>query len=188
MDGLIYYTEVIYASFAFITGSSSPAASSESSSCTYDTAIVSLRPPISASTASSHSADHSLNKRSSLVMRMPKLQTCFTLAAVLLLCLILRLLWISKCGELAILGGDGSGGVFQRRHRTADGDGAAVMVRRDDLVVKDPKSGKIFSYHNEMPLVFIGGFPRSGTTLMRAMLDAHPDVRYAFQLDFGSTN
>ena len=27
------------------------------------------------------------------------------------------------------------------------------------------------------PLVFVGGFPRSGTTLMRAMLDAHPDIR-----------
>jgi len=27
------------------------------------------------------------------------------------------------------------------------------------------------------PIVFIGGFPRSGTTLMRVMLDAHPDVR-----------
>jgi hypothetical protein len=29
-----------------------------------------------------------------------------------------------------------------------------------------------------MPLIFIGGVPRSGTTLMRAMLDAHPDVRW----------
>lgn len=27
------------------------------------------------------------------------------------------------------------------------------------------------------PLIFIGGMPRSGTTLMRALLDAHPDVR-----------
>nr|CAD2137460.1 unnamed protein product [Meloidogyne enterolobii] len=27
------------------------------------------------------------------------------------------------------------------------------------------------------PFIFIGGIPRSGTTLMRAMLDAHPDVR-----------
>ncbi|NXR96952.1 TPST2 sulfotransferase, partial [Hypocryptadius cinnamomeus] len=29
----------------------------------------------------------------------------------------------------------------------------------------------------DMPLIFIGGVPRSGTTLMRAMLDAHPEVR-----------
>ncbi|XP_068158840.1 protein-tyrosine sulfotransferase isoform X2 [Drosophila tropicalis] len=34
-----------------------------------------------------------------------------------------------------------------------------------------------YSYNREMPLIFIGGVPRSGTTLMRAMLDAHPDVR-----------
>lgn len=26
-------------------------------------------------------------------------------------------------------------------------------------------------------MIFIGGMPRSGTTLIRAMLDAHPDVR-----------
>ncbi|CDW57654.1 protein tyrosine sulfotransferase A [Trichuris trichiura] len=34
-----------------------------------------------------------------------------------------------------------------------------------------------FAYNNELPLIFIGGFPRSGTTLLRAMLDAHPDIR-----------
>jgi len=33
------------------------------------------------------------------------------------------------------------------------------------------------SYDKDMPLIFVGGMPRSGTTLMRAMLDAHPDVR-----------
>jgi len=36
---------------------------------------------------------------------------------------------------------------------------------------------RVYSYNREMPLIFIGGVPRSGTTLMRAMLDAHPDVR-----------
>lgn len=36
---------------------------------------------------------------------------------------------------------------------------------------------QVFSYDRYMPLIFIGGVPRSGTTLMRAMLDAHPDVR-----------
>lgn len=32
-------------------------------------------------------------------------------------------------------------------------------------------------YQKETPLIWIGGVPRSGTTLMRAMLDAHPEVR-----------
>ncbi|RZC33771.1 Sulfotransfer 3 domain containing protein [Asbolus verrucosus] len=36
---------------------------------------------------------------------------------------------------------------------------------------------KAYEYNRDMPLIFIGGVPRSGTTLMRAMLDAHPDVR-----------
>jgi protein-tyrosine sulfotransferase len=36
---------------------------------------------------------------------------------------------------------------------------------------------KVYPYNREVPLIFIGGVPRSGTTLMRAMLDAHPDVR-----------
>lgn len=36
---------------------------------------------------------------------------------------------------------------------------------------------KQYKYSREMPVVFIGGMPRSGTTLLRVMLDSHPDVR-----------
>uniref|UniRef100_A0A2M4A4C1 Protein-tyrosine sulfotransferase n=1 Tax=Anopheles triannulatus TaxID=58253 RepID=A0A2M4A4C1_9DIPT len=46
---------------------------------------------------------------------------------------------------------------------------------RDDETPEGTSNG--FRYHRNMPLIFIGGVPRSGTTLMRAMLDAHPEVR-----------
>ena len=39
------------------------------------------------------------------------------------------------------------------------------------------QDGKVYEYDRNSPIVFIGGVPRSGTTLMRAMLDAHPEVR-----------
>lgn len=53
------------------------------------------------------------------------------------------------------------------RRMTAGGGGGAGGARR----INDEVAGR------ELPLIFIGGVPRSGTTLMRAMLDAHPDVR-----------
>ena len=37
--------------------------------------------------------------------------------------------------------------------------------------------GVVYEYDRSSPIVFIGGVPRSGTTLMRSMLDAHPEVR-----------
>ncbi|TMW46186.1 hypothetical protein DOY81_008734 [Sarcophaga bullata] len=55
------------------------------------------------------------------------------------------------------------------------GSQSAVMLRDEKYVEGDNQ--KVYSYNREMPLIFIGGVPRSGTTLMRAMLDAHPDVR-----------
>src|SRR2546430_1001766 len=32
-------------------------------------------------------------------------------------------------------------------------------------------------FSRDLPLIFIGGMPRSGTTLMRVLLDAHPDIQ-----------
>uniref|UniRef100_F6XMW5 Protein-tyrosine sulfotransferase n=1 Tax=Ornithorhynchus anatinus TaxID=9258 RepID=F6XMW5_ORNAN len=47
----------------------------------------------------------------------------------------------------------------------------------EELVVRDERGRGEYRYSKETPLVFVGGVPRSGTTLMRAMLDAHPEVR-----------
>ncbi|XP_037028032.1 protein-tyrosine sulfotransferase [Bradysia coprophila] len=51
----------------------------------------------------------------------------------------------------------------------------SIMLRDEKFVVGSDQ--KVYPYHRNMPLIFIGGVPRSGTTLMRAMLDAHPEVR-----------
>lgn len=50
------------------------------------------------------------------------------------------------------------------------------MVPKEPHVVYDEQNVE-YEYSRNMPLIFIGGMPRSGTTLMRAMIDAHSDVR-----------
>lgn len=39
------------------------------------------------------------------------------------------------------------------------------------------RSPSLVHYDRSVPLIWIGGVPRSGTTLMRALLDAHGDIR-----------
>lgn len=36
---------------------------------------------------------------------------------------------------------------------------------------------QLYRYDRMEPMIFIGGMPRSGTTLARVLLDAHPDIR-----------
>ncbi|CAB3403622.1 unnamed protein product [Caenorhabditis bovis] len=62
----------------------------------------------------------------------------------------------------------------QRLHRELSQLKLATEVIKYD-VGDGRKSRRILSNNEEF--IFIGGIPRSGTTLMRAMLDAHPDVR-----------
>ena len=53
------------------------------------------------------------------------------------------------------------------------------VVKAND---ETPNKGKdmaheFVTFDREVPLIWVGGVPRSGTTLARAMLDAHPDIR-----------
>lgn len=53
-------------------------------------------------------------------------------------------------------------------------DFATVTVASTNVYERLPRRDHVDRY---TPFIFVGGFPRSGTTLIRAMLDAHPDIR-----------
>ena len=55
-------------------------------------------------------------------------------------------------------------------------NGSSKIVSSRKTVHVSP-DGKVYEYDRNSPIIFIGGVPRSGTTLMRAMLDAHDEVR-----------
>jgi len=59
--------------------------------------------------------------------------------------------------------------------KTNNNSSGKVIASRK--TVNKAADGKVYEYDRNSPIIFIGGVPRSGTTLMRAMLDAHPEVR-----------
>jgi protein-tyrosine sulfotransferase len=59
--------------------------------------------------------------------------------------------------------------LFNGKSPAGDGGRAAAESRSN--------CQSLVHFRRETPIIWIGGVPRSGTTLMRAILDAHPDVR-----------
>lgn len=57
-------------------------------------------------------------------------------------------------------------------------DDHGKQIHPNTLLIKEgPRKGEVYKYNHTTPMIFIGGMPRSGTTLMRVMMDAHPEVR-----------
>lgn len=52
-----------------------------------------------------------------------------------------------------------------------------VMVPKEKNHYVYDENNRAIPYGEDMEIIFVGGMPRSGTTLMRVMLDAHPHVR-----------
>ncbi|XP_066272186.1 uncharacterized protein [Branchiostoma lanceolatum] len=55
-------------------------------------------------------------------------------------------------------------------------DKGKMIPKEGSQYVYDAEN-RAYQYDRNMPLIFIGGVPRSGTTLARVMLDAHPSIR-----------
>lgn len=102
------------------------------------------------------------------MMRNRKLMVAAMFGGTLLLILLLK---DSELGARCLRGATSPGGAMIRGETGPDGGGGS------DPEAEGDGTSKNYRYHRNMPLIFIGGVPRSGTTLMRAMLDAHPEVR-----------
>ncbi|XP_018100530.1 tyrosylprotein sulfotransferase 1 L homeolog isoform X2 [Xenopus laevis] len=86
---------------------------------------------------------------------------------LLLACLVISSVTVFYLGQHAM----------ECHHRIEERSQPAKTENAKATLRTDIKGNSNFTYDKDMPLIFIGGVPRSGTTLMRAMLDAHPEVR-----------
>lgn len=68
-------------------------------------------------------------------------------------------------------------GAFKTRIKSSTVEYMRLSDDVTDQSVLGLNEHDILTYNRNLPLIFIGGMPRSGTTLMRAMLDAHPKIR-----------
>ncbi|NP_001088427.1 tyrosylprotein sulfotransferase 2 L homeolog precursor [Xenopus laevis] len=97
-------------------------------------------------------------------MRFTVRKLLFILSLIILVALAVHLgQQMLECQQIL----DGS---YGKRNR------GVMKPENEELVMVDLNNIE-YRYSKDMPLIFIGGVPRSGTTLMRVMLDAHPDVR-----------
>lgn len=52
-----------------------------------------------------------------------------------------------------------------------------VTLLQKYVISRSDESNNRYVYDHDIPLIFIGGMPRSGTTLLRVLLDAHSWIR-----------
>lgn len=95
------------------------------------------------------------------MIKLGKLQFVFSLASLLFV--------VFVCKQVLDEQQRDHGAPLFRRHRNDDFASSRSSSSSSSL--------PLVYFRRDVPLIWIGGVPRSGTTLMRAMLDAHPDVR-----------
>ncbi|XP_073405524.1 protein-tyrosine sulfotransferase 1-like [Dendrobates tinctorius] len=86
---------------------------------------------------------------------------------LLLACLVISSVTVFYLGQHAM----------ECHHRIEERSQPVKMESLKATLRTEQRANSSFAYSKDMSLIFIGGVPHSGTTLMHAMLDAHPEIR-----------